>query len=151
MTKNSSFKPISTLAEISLSRLKHTIDNQLSVLDTIRRSLPDDIAKHTLHCLINDNILVILTDSGIWASQIRFYRETILATLNRHNPKKIITLQVKISLLNNPVSPTVPAQITTLDSIEKQSPSFHQAEKDQLQTALNRLSLAVQQRTGIKI
>jgi hypothetical protein len=55
------------------------IEHQKQLLRCIRTVLPEALAKYARHCVVSNKKLLIYTDSATWASQLRFYNQTILA------------------------------------------------------------------------
>ena len=55
-------------------------------LSSVKSALPENLAEHTLHCVIHDATLLIYTDAAVWSSQLRFYQTKIL---------DIVALQMK--------------------------------------------------------
>ncbi len=76
--------------------LHSQIEQQQRILKQLKAALPDDLAKHTKHCLIKDHKLLVYTDSAIWASQLRFYNTAILTTIQTLVKSPIDNLHIKI-------------------------------------------------------
>jgi len=122
--------------------LHSQIEQQQRILKQIKTVLPDNLAKQTKHCLIKDHKLLVYTDSAIWASQLRFYNNAILASIQTLVKTPIESLQIKI------ISRTTGLIITTqrkanlpslegIDLIRKHSLSITD---DKLSVALLKLS-----------
>ena len=122
--------------------LHNQIEQQQRILKQLKEALPDDLAKHTKHCLIKDYKLLVYTDSAIWASQLRFYNSAILASIQTLVKTPIENLQIKI------ISRTTGLTVTTqrkanlpslkgIDLIRKHSLSISD---DKLSVALLKLS-----------
>ena len=122
--------------------LHSQIEQQQRILKQLKEALPDDLAKHTKHCLIKDYKLLVYTDSAIWASQLRFYNSAILASIQTLVKTPIENLQIKI------ISRTTGLTVTTqrkanlpslkgIDLIRKHSLSISD---DKLSVALLKLS-----------
>jgi hypothetical protein len=122
--------------------LHSQIEQQQRILKHIKTVLPDDLAKQTKHCLIKDHKLLVYTDSAIWASQLRFYNNAILASIQNLVKTPIKNLQIKI------ISRTTGLIVTTqrkanlpslegIDLIRKHSLSISD---DKLSVALLKLS-----------
>ncbi|ESS72020.1 hypothetical protein MGMO_77c00330 [Methyloglobulus morosus KoM1] len=89
-------KPILSFPNRTIAQLCLQINQQLAVLGRIRAALPKELAIHALHCVCNNKKLIIYTDSANWASQLRFYGETILAAFESTAAKPVTLLQIKI-------------------------------------------------------
>ncbi len=77
------------------------INQQLAILEHIKAVLPKELADHALHCVFNNKNpnnkkLLIYTDSAIWASQLRFYGNTILTAIESINSDTVSALQIKV-------------------------------------------------------
>jgi hypothetical protein len=68
------------------------IRQQKRLLQAIQKLLPLDLAEHIHCCLIKDKKLLIYTDSAAWASQLRFYNATLLASTE----PLVTTVQIKV-------------------------------------------------------
>jgi hypothetical protein len=64
----------------TMTSLHSQIARQKQLLREVRTVLPENLAKELKHCLIKDDTLLMYTDSAVWASQLRFYQNAILAT-----------------------------------------------------------------------
>jgi hypothetical protein len=125
--------------------LHSQIEQQQRILKQIKTVLPDNLAKQTKHCLIKDHKLLVYTDSAIWASQLRFYNNAILASIQTLVKTPIESLQIKI------ISRTTGLIVTTqrkanlpsqegIDLIRKHSLSISD---DKLSVALLKLSITL--------
>lgn len=72
-----------------LSRL----EQQKKGLQRIRDILPPSLARHALHCVIAEKKLLLYTDSAAWGSQLRFYKNAILAAVDGNTTE---ILQIRI-------------------------------------------------------
>ncbi len=63
----------------TIDKLVTRIDEQKDLLSMVKNVLPENLAVHTLHCVIHDATLIIYTDAAVWSSQLRFYQTAILA------------------------------------------------------------------------
>ena len=93
------------------------IDNQKKLLMGIKAVLPKDLADKTQHCVIQENKLLIYTDSAIWASQLRFYEQIVLSAINQLSRTRILTVQTKI-LTTPTYYKTLNIRKPTLPSVE---------------------------------
>jgi hypothetical protein len=65
----------------TIDKLVTRIDEQKDLLSVVKSVLPENLAKHALHCVIHDSALLIYTDAAVWSSQLRFYQAAILAVV----------------------------------------------------------------------
>jgi hypothetical protein len=63
----------------TMMTLHSQIARQKQLLRAVQAVLPENLATELKHCLIKDDTLLIYTDSAVWASQLRFYQNAILA------------------------------------------------------------------------
>ena len=105
-----------------IGRLCSQINQQLTILETIKAALPNELAGHALHCVCNNKKLILYTDSANWASQLRFHGDKLLAAAAHCTSAS--TLQVKIVAADHDKKPKrkalIPSQ-TVADGILQQS------------------------------
>ena len=94
--KIQSLKPILAYPNRLIAQLRLQIDQQLAILRQIKSVLPTELQVHVLHSVLNGKKLLIYTDSANWATQLRFYGETMLAAFKSNNSTPVTLLQVKI-------------------------------------------------------
>jgi hypothetical protein len=135
-------KTIQSYTNDAIMRLTSEVSGQISLLRQIKTCLPEGLAEHSLHCILKNHELVIFTDSGAWASQLRFYKDAILLKLKISNTGPITKLQVKV--LSETTTATVnsakPFRIPSnavIAAIAEQSESSKQSE---IKLALRKLS-----------
>jgi hypothetical protein len=104
MRKPTSFKPALSFPNQSINHFDRLIKQQLEILKIIRAALPEALANHVQHSLLNGNKLLIYTDSAAWATQLRFYEKTLLASI-AHITKQADTI-VQIKLVIDRVGPS---------------------------------------------
>lgn len=80
----------------TLDKLVTQIDQQKDLLSVVKNVLPENLASHTLHCVIHDATLVIYTDAAVWSSQLRFYQTAMLETVTVQFQKKIQRVQIRL-------------------------------------------------------
>ncbi len=91
------FKPILAYPGRTIVQLRLQIDPQLAMLKQIRTALPSELANHALHCVLNNQRLLVYTDSANWATQLRFFESAMLTALESGSSKLVATmLKVKI-------------------------------------------------------
>jgi hypothetical protein len=130
------------------------IEQQRRLLQHVRQSLPENLAKHVCHCLASNNTLLVYTDSAIWASQLRFYNQTLLAAmLSAAAPPTPAVQKVNIKVMTETTGATsqqggkkpqvnIPSA-DTIDLMQKQSASISDPT---LQQALQRLNATLKKR-----
>jgi hypothetical protein len=94
--KRQSLKPILAYPNKSIAQLSLQINQQLAILEQIKSALPTELQVHVLHSVLNGKKLLIYTDSANWATQLRFYGETMLTAFKSNKPTPVTLLQVKI-------------------------------------------------------
>lgn len=129
-----------TIAQLCLQ-----INQQLGILQRIKAVLPENLASHALHCVFHDKKLLIYTDSAIWASQLRFYGDAMLAAAIESTACHVSVIQVKVINLQEPTDKgkkrtgIIPSQ-TVADEIRNHSSAVTDP---LLKTALVKLSLTL--------
>jgi hypothetical protein len=93
--KLSSFKRSLSFQNRTMAFFYSQIEQQQRILQRIKAVLPEVLAKQVRHCLIRDKKLLIYTDSAAWASQLRFYKSTILASTVTLTKAPVEILQIK--------------------------------------------------------
>ncbi|MEQ1529166.1 MAG: DciA family protein [Methylococcales bacterium] len=126
----------------TLALLFNQIEQQKRVLQQLQAVLPEPLAKHVLHCVINDKKLLIYTGSAAWASQLRFYNKTILAAIAPITTRTVNIMQVKILLenSNNTGVSVRKANLPSSETIEMIRNQGAAVPDDQLKQALLSLS-----------
>lgn len=94
--KPAAFKSALAFPSRSIAQLATQINQQKQILQTLRAVLPDTLAQHLHHCLINDKKLLIYTDSAAWASQLRFYDKALLAAIAPLTTQSVSIVQLKL-------------------------------------------------------
>ena len=72
------------------------IEQQQRILQRIQAVLPEVLAKQARHCLIRDKKLLVYTNSAAWASQLRFYKSSILGAIEPLTRTPVEIMQIKI-------------------------------------------------------
>jgi len=122
--------------------LHSQIEQQQRILKQLKEVLPENLAKHTKHCLIKDHKLLVYTDSAIWASQLRFYNSAILASIQSLVKTPIENLQIKIISRTTGLTVTTQrkANLPSLESIDLIRKHSLSISDDKLSVALLKLS-----------
>jgi Dna[CI] antecedent, DciA len=140
--KRPSLKPILSYPNRTIAQLSLQINQQLAILAQIKAVLPKELATHVLHCVTNNNKLIVYTDSANWASQLRFYGKSVIDALEPYASIPATNLQFKIIAVPTPPSirpkhrTLIPSQAVALE-IHNQSLS---TTDPQLKAALKNLS-----------
>ena len=143
--KPSSFKTSLVFKNRTMAYFYSQIEQQQRILQMIRRVLPDNLAKQTKHCLIKERKLLIYTDSAVWATQLRFYNTTILASVTK-NTAPIESLQIKVISTQTGLASTLTrkALIPSTEKIEALKNNSLSIEDNQLRLALLKLSTTLE-------
>ncbi|MDD5125758.1 MAG: DciA family protein [Methylovulum sp.] len=118
------------------------IEQQGQLLQQVRKSLPENLAKHACHCLISNNTLLLYTDSAVWATQLRFYTQAILGNIAPVSKESVQKVQIKIlteitGINFRPMRKANIPSTATIEIMRKQSQSVSDAN---LKQALQRLN-----------
>jgi len=92
-----SFKAVLEFHNPAIDKILMQIEQQKILLSVVKSVLPENLAKHALYCVVHDTTLIIYTDSAVWSSQLRFYRATILAAVE----KPIERIQIRLLIREN--------------------------------------------------
>ena len=123
---NVAFKSILSYQNKAITQLCLNIDQQALIVRQVKAVLPTGLADHVVHCVLNGKKLLVYTDSANWASQLRFYGESVQTAIAPLSPAAEIKMQVKV---NNPLvvadthrnrKANIPSQ-TVVNGILKQS------------------------------
>lgn len=144
------FKKLPSYQNRAMAYFYSQIEQQKQVLQHIRAVLPEPLAKHALHCLIKEKKLLVYTDSAVWASQLRFYNNIILASIAQAIGKPVEMMQIKIITMQTGVSlyPKRTANIPSMETIEIIQSHSLTVSDDQLQQALLKLSSTLKRLSG---
>ncbi len=149
--KSPPFKAALSFPNRTIAYFYNQIDQQKRVLAKIHELLPDTLAIHALHCVINGKKLLVYTDSAAWASQLRFYNSAILAAIAPVTRESVSIMQIKVRM-----------EMLTKTSHPGRTPIIPSAEKialihnhsltvsdEQLKLALQRLSATLAKRSAL--
>lgn len=145
-----SFKKSPSYRNRTIAYFYSQIEQQRQVLQRIRAVLPEPLAKHALHCLIKDKKLLIYTDSAVWASQLRFYNNLILAGITQATGRSVEMMQIKIITTQTGLSLHLErkANIPSMETIEIIQSHSLTVTDDQLKGALLKLSSTLKRLSG---
>ena len=143
------YKSVLAFPNLAITALHRQIKLQLGILAKAKAVLPTALASHALHCVVNEQKLIIYTDSANWASQLRFYPETLLTAIAPLVQNKVRSVQIKVidTALTAPMQPIRQVRLpapTVVAEIRQQSqlatdPTIKQA-LSKLSDTLTRLS-----------
>ena len=126
------------------------IAEQKLLLRNVKAVLPAPIAEHALHCVLNETRLLIYTDSGAWASQIRFFHEPILNKMHQSGQRKILKIQVKVLPLAIEAKPARTAALPSSETIQAILGQVDDKSNDVLNLALSRLGKTLRKRLEVE-
>lgn len=121
------------------------LEQQQKELNRIREALPTLLAQHTVHCVIDEKKLLLYTDSAVWASQLRFYKNAILTSIAWSDENTARVLQIRIlpektsRFTKFALKPNIPSP-DKIDMIRNHSDNITDSE---LKLALKKLSLTL--------
>lgn len=127
------------------------IAEQKQYLHIVQSGLPAHIAEHAIHCVINNDRLLVYTDSAVWGSQIRFFQQAILQKILSSGQKQIVRVQIKVL---PPLSQAVIHRDVRLPSSETVSAILGQVNNksnDVLDLALANLANTLKKRIKLEV
>ena len=130
----------------SLAMCLEKIAEHRELLHIVRAAIPPRIAEHANYCMPSGSLLLVYTDSAVWASQIRFFNVAILNKLQESGQQKITQVRVKVLA---PVAEQMPRRAVQLPSQATVGAMLAQVDEttaDVLGAALSRLAKALQKR-----
>ncbi|MGY6275881.1 DciA family protein [Methylomonas sp. MgM2] len=110
------------------------------LLRVVRAALPPSIAEHADYCVVSGNRLLIYTDSSIWASQIRFYRDPILNGLGDSGQQNITDVRVKILFQFDDGKKNRTARLPSAETVQSMLGAVNENSDDVLDKALAKLA-----------
>lgn len=125
----------------AFSHISRQLDEQQRLLGYVTTALPTALAGHAQYCVLSHKKLTIYTTAAVWASQLRFYSQTILDALITQQIS-VQTVQIKLltETLTTPtaknIRPNIPS-LLTIDTIDQLGSVITDHE---LQQSLQRLS-----------
>lgn len=79
----------------------------LRLTHTVQQYLPEPLNRHCLVANTQDDVLILITDSPVWSSRLRFHAPTLLRELQRRHALPFKSVRVKV----NPPEPARQAVI----------------------------------------
>lgn len=92
-------KPLPLSAALAVPGLASLVDRArfLRQLDRdVRAGLPETLSHHTQVANLRGDCLVMLADSPVWATRLRYQRQSVLDLLWRTHSIRCRTLEVKV-------------------------------------------------------
>jgi len=71
------------------------IERNEMLLDDVRRQLPPPLDLHCLHATFDAEVLILTTDSPVWASRLRFFAPELIGNLYAHS-RHIASCRIRI-------------------------------------------------------
>ena len=144
--KPPSFKVSLSFQNRTMAYFYGQIQQQQRILQRIQSVLPKALAKEARHCLVRDKKLLIYTDSAVWASQLRFYNNAILAAIAPLTRTPVEIMQIKIISCHTGLvlGPKRKAKMPSLEKIEVIRNHSLSIPDNQLRQALLKLSTTLE-------
>jgi len=79
----------------------------LQLTHTVQEHLPEPLNRHCAVANIQDDILVLITDSPVWSSRLRFHAPALLRELERRHAVKLKSVRIRINPPEQPRPVTV--------------------------------------------
>jgi hypothetical protein len=94
------FKLVSSHQNNILNHYRSQLYQQRVLLGLVKSALPDTLKDHARHCVVTGNKVLVYTESAVWASQLRFFTNTMLSTiLSWQRSIPIASLQIRLLTL----------------------------------------------------
>ena len=129
MARPRHFKAVFSFPNRVSAKLISQIEKHRKILPLIQAAVPELLADQILDCAVNDRKLLIFINSANWASQLRFYSQSILKAVNSGTNEAIDKVQMRIVSLEStkpPLKkmPEVPSKenIELIRSVGKSAP-----------------------------
>lgn len=136
-------KPFLKQAQGALKNLLEDAQLFQALLEVGRESLPSDLRPHLVGVSFEKQSLLLQIDEAIWATQLRFYEQNLLAVYQQHFPHLELT-RVKVNILPKPKEPEKPKKVVippTDDDAQEMLRISEGIESEGLKKALQSLSL----------
>jgi hypothetical protein len=99
VTQTARFKLALTHQNKILANYQSQLQQQQWLLDIMRSVLPDTLKSHARYCVIANRCVSVYTPSAVWASQLRFYTNTMLDAILKWRQYAYVE-KVHIRILN---------------------------------------------------
>lgn len=139
MPKTDSFNTPAAYNNHILASYHRQIKSQQRLLSVIKKALPEALAEHVLHCTLSSRKLLLYTNSASWSSQLRFYQQVILDSVNANNVNAEL-VQIRLINENNAPRTERKLKIPSKNSIELVKNCGESEEDEKLRQALLNLS-----------
>jgi hypothetical protein len=142
--KTRPLKPILSYPNKTVAQLCFQINQQLANLEQIKAVLPKELAKHALHCVINNKKLHVYTESANWAFQLRFYGNAMLEAISSNAATPVTEIQIKINNMPTALTPANKAVLPSMDVVHEIHNQGLRTADPELKQALIKLSSTLQ-------
>jgi hypothetical protein len=75
----------------TLSNLLQRLKNHADLLKLAKQSLPSPLSENCIGCCYKQSTLILYSRSAIWISQLRFYKTSLLETIQEEVPQFAIS------------------------------------------------------------
>ena len=89
-------KSLQQLVTENLGSLAERASQMDQITHEIRAVLPQPLGEHVIAVNLRDETVVVVTDSPVWASRIRFYSSIIVTRINESPGSQVANLSVKV-------------------------------------------------------
>lgn len=144
--KKTNFKSALSYDQKIMTGYKYKLAIHAKVLQAIQQVLPEELASHVLYCTITGKKISLYTNSAVWSSQLRFYKQVILkAAVDSKQGSfeifqaKIIPKVKEVEIENKMITPSAENIDLLLDQAKHQS-------NDKLKYSLLRLGDTLKKR-----
>ena len=126
----------------ALKRLELEISTQKALLDQIRLLLPDDLRNHCVASQKREQLLILHTDSPVWATRLRYLAPQLITLMKPGDPS-LRGIKVKLVLTRSPRHRKLPSARHSDFAAAIIHDSAEDTKQPQLREALERLSIAL--------
>lgn len=125
------FKPINLIQNSYIGQLQRQIALQQQLLLQVKAALPEFLAGgQVVHCVLKNSQLLLFTGSAAWASQLRFYSQTLLRTLMSNNVQ-VTSVQIRVCTQSAKTEP----QLKKASKLSPEKIEFLQSYSNSIQDA----------------
>ncbi|MGV6826037.1 MAG: DUF721 domain-containing protein [bacterium] len=128
------------------AHLVRMVNQQQKLLSQIRSILPPDLQQHCLHARIDQNRLILFTDSPAWNARLRYFGNNLLRQIRQQAPS-LQSVQIKIFVQAPTKWPTRRKARLSPKSAETILDTASVTSDSQLRAALSRLGRHVGEKT----
>ena len=142
MTKKVRFRSVADIldAPSAIASLLRKNRQHAALLGAVRRRLPAFLAAHCLACINSGGLLVVFTDSPVWATQLRFALPGLLGELRAEFDSSLRQVQVRVRCHHDPAQASRPAPVPNPSIIRQVHAAAVCCTSPELRAALLRLT-----------